>query len=302
MPTTRPATTGDAQLVTDLLIAVDVQELGEPDWTYDDTEEKWRSPLVDLGRDTRLVLDGDRALAYAYVTPRVPGEDYDADTFVLGGDPAVEDELIAFVETRARETALPGATIHVAVHAPNTGRAERFRRAGYEYVRTFWRMRIELDAPVPEPAVPAGLELRTFRDGDARALFETGEEAFATHFRHAPQTYEQWRERLLARADFDPGLVFVVTDGEQMAAALTGVAFGEETGWIRMLGVRPAWRGRGLGKALLYAAFGEFRRRGFRDAALGVDAENETGATRLYEGAGMSVQRRFDFYRLSLDA
>jgi ribosomal protein S18 acetylase RimI-like enzyme len=51
--------------------------------------------------------------------------------------------------------------------------------------------------------------------------------------------------------------------------------------------VRRAWRGRGFGRALLHHSFREFRRRGLTRAALGVDAANATGATRLYESVGM---------------
>jgi ribosomal protein S18 acetylase RimI-like enzyme len=65
---------------------------------------------------------------------------------------------------------------------------------------------------------------------------------------------------------------------------------------VRLLGVRRPWRRRGLGRALLLHAFGEFRRRGFSRSALGVDAESLTGANRLYERAGMHVAARFDIY------
>ena len=35
-----------------------------------------------------------------------------------------------------------------------------------------------------------------------------------------------------------------------------------DIGWIHMLGVRPAWRKKGLGLALLHHSFGEFYRAG----------------------------------------
>jgi mycothiol synthase len=60
-------------------------------------------------------------------------------------------------------------------------------------------------------------------------------------------------------------------------------------GWIGAIGVLRPWRQRGLGLALLRHAFGEFYRRGQPRAGLGVDAQNPTGATRLYERAGMHV-------------
>ena len=55
--------------------------------------------------------------------------------------------------------------------------------------------------------------------------------------------------------------------------------------------MRKPWRGRGIGRALLLHAFGEFHRRGDVHVGLGVDAENPTGATRLYESVGMRVTK-----------
>jgi ribosomal protein S18 acetylase RimI-like enzyme len=53
--------------------------------------------------------------------------------------------------------------------------------------------------------------------------------------------------------------------------------------------VRRPWRRRGLGEALLLRALGQFYERGERVVQLGVDAENPSGATRLYERVGMTV-------------
>ena len=56
--------------------------------------------------------------------------------------------------------------------------------------------------------------------------------------------------------------------------------------------MRRPWRQRGIARALLLHTFGELWRRDRRWAALGVDAESLTGATRLYESVGMSVRER----------
>ena len=55
--------------------------------------------------------------------------------------------------------------------------------------------------------------------------------------------------------------------------------------------MRRAWRKQGLGEALLLHSFATFRKRGYTRATLGVDASSPTGATRLYERAGMRVYR-----------
>jgi ribosomal protein S18 acetylase RimI-like enzyme len=73
-----------------------------------------------------------------------------------------------------------------------------------------------------------------------------------------------------------------------------------DTGWVGTLGVRRPWRKRGIGLALLRHAFNEFYRRGKRKVGLGVDAQNLTGALRLYEGAGMHVHQASDLYEKEL--
>ena len=62
--------------------------------------------------------------------------------------------------------------------------------------------------------------------------------------------------------------------------------------------MRPPWRGRGVGKALLLASFHQLREAGKPRTVLGVDAANPTGATRLYANAGMRVLTEVDTYRL----
>ena len=53
---------------------------------------------------------------------------------------------------------------------------------------------------------------------------------------------------------------------------------------------------------MLHHTFGEFYRRGKERCALGVDATSLTGATRLYEKAGMHVQRKSVSYAKVLRA
>ena len=65
--------------------------------------------------------------------------------------------------------------------------------------------------------------------------------------------------------------------------------------------MRRQWRKRGIGLALQHS-FNEFYRRGKRKVGLGVDAQNLTGALRLYENAGMHVHIASDLYEKELRA
>jgi ribosomal protein S18 acetylase RimI-like enzyme len=73
-----------------------------------------------------------------------------------------------------------------------------------------------------------------------------------------------------------------------------------DRGWVSALGVRRPWRKRGLGLALLRHAFNEFYRRGKRKVGLGVEAQNLTGALRLYDSAGMRVDQAYDDFEKEL--
>lgn len=60
------------------------------------------------------------------------------------------------------------------------------------------------------------------------------------------------------------------------------------------------FRRQGVARALLERSFAELSARGHHQVRLGVDTENASGATHLYESAGMTVRRRYDVYEKQL--
>jgi mycothiol synthase len=170
-------------------------------------------------------------------------------------------------------------------------------------------MLIEMDSPVPEPSWPDGINLRTYREADAEALYRAEAESFRDHFGSIEEPFEEGFKRFrhfkLECEGFDPTLVFLAMDGEDIAGfnyCRPHFHADPELGWVGSLGVRRPWRKRGIGLALLRHSFNEFCRRGKRKVGLGVDAENLTGALRLYENAGMHVHLAFDLYEKELRA
>jgi ribosomal protein S18 acetylase RimI-like enzyme len=172
-------------------------------------------------------------------------------------------------------------------------------RRGYRLWRSSYTM--EVDLPVAGPELPAGLELRTYRDVDAEPVRAALNESFAEDpFWHGVSP-SSFREFYVKARGFEPGLWLLAWAAEELAGVVLAysVRVGDPgLGWIGTLGVRPQWRRRGLGEALLRAAFASLHDRGFRRAGLGVDTENVTGALRLYERAGMRPVRRFDNWEL----
>ena len=196
--------------------------------------------------------------------------------------------LVDRSEERLR--ALGVGRVHNVTLAPDATAQTLLADRGYREVRRFWDMTIELgDDPPRDPQLPEGFRIEPFSSDLARAFHGTLEEAFAEHWEYQPQSFEKWWERQVAQPDHDPSLWFLLRTDEDVVAATRNDPERSGGGWIGAIGVRPAWRGRGLAKALLLHSFREFHRRGQRRVGLGVDSQNATGATRLYESIGMVV-------------
>ena len=208
--------------------------------------------------------------------------------------------LLELTEQRAHEyvsEAPEGARVAVGqpVGERNPGARELLGRHGYEFVRRFWQMETELAAEPPEPEWPDGIRVETYSPERERAIFDAIEDAFQDHWNFRPHVFEEWRAWNVERESFDGSIWFLALDGDEIAG-MSICVLREDAGWINILGVRRPWRRSGLGLALLRQSFVEFRRRGLSRAGLDVDSENPTGATRLYERAGMRVELQSDAY------
>jgi mycothiol synthase len=290
----RPATLEDAGDVASLMNAFDRAHLDEPD-EVDESEVAGWWTAKDLDEDTLLVQDPAGKLA-ASGTLKEEGDDVlELDAFVhperLGC--GLGRFLLDWLEQEGRRR--HRRTMRTAALTADSAAKTLIEGRRFEPVRHFYRMLIELDAPPPEPVWPDGFTVATFAPGDEAILHAVTEEAFADHWGHEPRELDEWQRTVFGRVWWDPSLVYLVREGDEVVAAEVN-AFRFGAGWIGTLGTRKLWRGRGLGRALLLTAFGDFYRRGQRRIALAVDAGNETGATHLYESVGMRVSWQADVY------
>jgi ribosomal protein S18 acetylase RimI-like enzyme len=85
---------------------------------------------------------------------------------------------------------------------------------------------------------------------------------------------------------FEPEATWLLADSEgRPCGSVQGIRERSGLGAIQNLGILPAWRGRGLGSALLVCALHGFYRAGLGRALLEVTAQND-GALRLYRRLG----------------
>lgn len=292
----RPPTMDDLEVVYQLCLAQSLALIGEEEMSRGDLRTYWTAPSHDLGRDERLVFDRDGQLLASLYTEQSKYARFFMDVAVRPGynDPRVGDYLVELAESWVWEQMVqadPDVRVYMTaqVSAKNPHALARCARQGFREVRRYWEMTIDLHDSLPTPAWPDGVELRPFRpDRDAHAVFRMMDTSFEDHWGHLPGTFEEWRQHRIGRPDFDASLWFIAYDGDEIVGG--ALCTSDKQGWVNTLGVLRPWRHKGLGLALLYHAFGEFYRRGQREAMLGVDSQNLTGAVRLYQRAGMHMK------------
>lgn len=304
----RPPTMDDLAAVSELLDACDIAEYGAPDITLEELRNQWEAPTFQLHSDAWIVIaTGGQVVGYADVGQRQHAKIF---TFVRVrpeyAHRGIGQHLLRLAESWAGEDmaeADPEARITLNSWASSNNEAaqQRFERAGFQDVRRHWRMEIEMEAAPPAPVWAEGITVRTFQPGEERQVFEMVETAFQDHWGHLPGDFEEWRHWTVERETFDPGLWFLAFDDEEIVGGSLCTTF-MEMGWVEQLAVLRSWRRQGLGMALLLHSFGEFYRRGRRKVGLGVDSQNLTGATRLYERAGMHIARQYISYQKELRA
>ncbi len=148
-------------------------------------------------------------------------------------------------------------------------------------------MGIELSVPQP-PLWPEGVGRSLFvPDRDEREVYEAIEDAFQDVWGRPRSSFQRFLRNRPSRWD-EADLWVIARSGADIAGVSLGKMVGG-TGWIDNVGVRREWRQKGIGLALLHESFRAFYARDVHDVRLIVDATSLTGATRLYERAGMDI-------------
>ena len=271
--------------------AHDTAAWGGCDWTRAELEEHWAG--VDLERDAWVVELGGRLAGYVDFEAGLQGRRCWPTATSTRRRVAAASAPRWSTPSRPARPPSPAAPFlqYAALH----GGAAFFERRGYRDARHQWRMVIDLDAP-PDVAIPAGHRdpRRTGPGRSARSTLRSrrrGPSAAGCTRRGRSRTSSgatsAGRDTIRRCTSLPP------TADEIAGVALCDSKRNGEWGWVDTLGVRPAWRRRGIGEALAPKRLPHvLRARRAATVALQVDAQSPTGATRLYERAGMRVLYR----------
>ncbi len=174
------------------------------------------------------------------------------------------------------------------------GQRALYEELGLQPARWYADMNLTFDGPAPTHAEPPGIRIVPLSRKRFEAVRQAHNEAFADHWGTQPVDAARWEEQLLRSASrLSWSWVALEEETSEVVGYATNSAYeqdweeqGFSEGWTDRLGVRRAWRGRGIAQALLSASMKSFADAGLKAAGLGVDSDNPCRAFELYEGLG----------------
>jgi mycothiol synthase len=261
-------------------------------------------------RAVHLLVRQDGALVgYAHVDTTDPVEGPSAELCVhplyrrrhLGR--ALLLEVMAVADERAPDP--DHGRLRLWAHGDHPSATALSLSLGFERWRVLWQMRRSLYAPVPQPTLPDGVSLRTFRsEVDDKAWVALNARAFADLPDQGRWTIRDLRTRvgepwfdpegfLLAERDADGTLLgfhWTKVHGEVHTHPLPNGAAPhahDPIGEVYVLGVAPEAHGMRLGTALTLAGLRYLRAKGLDQAMLYVDEANPR-AIGMYQKLGFA--------------
>ena len=221
--------------------------------------------------------------------------------------------LMAALYQRAAERAAPveDGTIyfHAGARSVEEDRKALFESLGMAPVRYFVNMVRPINNGLPPVEMPAGFRLRPFDPArDVETVWRVDVESFQDHWGFTGFPLEEF-EHWVQEPHFRPELCLLAE--EEASGRVVGIGLnkidpgwiahtGRQEGYVNTLAVLREYRQQGLGTALLAQSLRVLRQAGMEAAHLGADAENLTGAVRIYERLGFQVRKTSIAYRKTI--
>jgi GNAT superfamily N-acetyltransferase len=228
----------------------------------------------------------------------------------------IGETMLHWIENRMRTIAKSHATmatglLEAFVNDAGAGLAAMLGKNNYKPTRYFFEMvRPDLEN-IPDYPMPAGLEVRPVLPDQYRTIWDADQEAFRDHWGYSQPTEEDYQSWIGNKTFFQPKLWQIAWDVKTNEVAgqvrtfineAENIKYNRKRGYTEFISVRRPWRKRGLARALIVRSLRLQKDHGMIESALGVDSENLSGATRVYEDCGFRMTKRNVIYRKPIKA
>ena len=246
----RPATLDDVPSAADLINRFSQHVTGNNLVRAESLRADWEGVEFDPASSVMLVEDSNQQLvgtAEVWDTDAMPVSpdiwgNVDPEHERLGiGTYLLEWGIQRCGQVLERVPAEARVDVRVPIHHAHQPSIDLLADHGFELARHFWRMVIELDQDIQTSPLPEGLQLRPFNKKEhAETLYRAEDEAFKDHYGHVEEPFEEgfrrWSGHLLEGTYYDPSLIFVAWDGDEIAGVSICRDRADEDpdmGWIR---------------------------------------------------------------------
>lgn len=275
-----------------------------------DLNEKLAQVLAEGRQDRWLVAQvGEQAAGYSHIAGWPEGDGtwvYLTLGWVLPEwrSRGIGTAMLHWAEDRIRRLAAaeqPGARFEFAANASSTEKeaTSLLVHEGYRAEYTVLEMGLDLSAPTLAHSLPPGTDVRPALPNHYLLIATNIGEAYQHEYEGG-----RFREEFdpvdyavgLSASKHDPSLWQVAWAGDQVIGQVLSII---QNGRAEVfeVSVRPDWRRRGLGRALLARALLVLRARGVDAIRLGTVSEFRTRARDLYRSVGFRVLKEFPRYR-----
>ena len=295
-----------------LLAAIEAVDVRGETYELEDIDTEWRSVWADPEQNARLVWEGRTLVAFVWLTVRPGSREAHKVGMWAGVHPShrrrgIGTQLFEWAIARAKDivpsldAGLP-TKLETDAASHQTVLRALAERMGLDPVRTFLEIARPVFEPLTDVPAPAGLELVPWSSALDEAARHAHMEAFEDHWGSEPRTREEWTQWYTGHRGFRPDLSVLAVDQAtgEVASLVLCAAYPQDwvtvpvEAWVNTVGTRRAWRGKGVATWLITDALRKVAAAddGFERAILGVDAENPTGALRVYRRLGFSEDVR----------
>lgn len=312
---------GDLESLVALINDADAHDRLERATTVEEMEHEMSFPTVSPETDCFLAWDGDRLVGFTDMYVRKGDAQVDAEctTYCWGvvaprwRRRGLGRRLLAAAYNRAMEY-LPEIEVRrvqfqCTCRDVEAGRITLYEDFGMKRVRYWVNLARTLNGNLPPVEVPDGIRLRTYNpERDAETVFEVEDTAFRDHWGSSSgdlEDFVHWSKQPHMRPE-----LWLLAE-EEASGAIVGLGLnlidpnwieqtGRQEGYVDTLAVLREHRKRGLGRALLAQSLHALHDAGMAAAHLHADAENLTGAMRLYERVGFGLRKTSVAYQRTL--
>ena len=191
-------------------------------------------------------------------------------------------------------------TVHVNVYKDNSDSISFLKKLGFRCVRKYLEMQKSLlEESEYTIELPRGFHFRCMHSGEEKILAQLQNDSFRGSWGYNPNTADDIKLRFRLNIGATDDVVFLFFDDKPAGYCWTQIERNKKRARIHMIGVKPMYRGKNLGKTILKKAISYLAKKGMHIAVLTVDSNNEP-AKNLYYTLGFNVINTSFWYEKKL--